>query len=105
MFKKEALREAKKLSKVNEDPVFVIKDGDEFKTHCNKNWKGSEVAVAMYKKGKLHWTKTKLSKNEYEYQHSVQAKYEYFHDEYGDATALYSDFLEAHYNNYLEYSF
>jgi predicted YcjX-like family ATPase len=43
-----------------------------------------------------------LSKTEFESYYSLERKYESFHDEYGDSAAFYSDYLEYHYQNYLE---
>jgi hypothetical protein len=44
-----------------------------------------------------------LSKEEFESDYHIQREYERFHDEYGDAASLYSDYLEYHYQNYLKY--
>lgn len=43
-----------------------------------------------------------LSKEDFESQYSLEMKYQYFHDEYGDSAAFYHDYLGYHYRNYLE---
>lgn len=45
-----------------------------------------------------------LSKEEFISHYSLDLKYELFHDEYGDAAASYSEYLEYHYQDYLESS-
>lgn len=42
-----------------------------------------------------------LTKQEFETQADIRAKYKCFHDEYGDACGFYDDYLEAHYSDYL----
>lgn len=46
--------------------------------------------------------KPKMSKDEFESFYNVQREYERFHDEWGDAAAFYSDYLDHHYQDYLE---
>jgi hypothetical protein len=45
-----------------------------------------------------------FSKEEFESHYSVGRKYQSFHDEYGDAAALYSEYLDYHYRDYLEHN-
>jgi hypothetical protein len=44
-----------------------------------------------------------LSKDNFESNYDIQREYERFHDEYGDAAAMYSDYLEYHYRDYLNH--
>jgi len=44
-----------------------------------------------------------FSKEEFESYYSVESKYQSFHDEYGDAAAFYSDYLDYHYRDYLDH--
>lgn len=43
-----------------------------------------------------------LTKEEFEELANIQEKYENFRDEYGDACGFYSDYLDAHYDDYLK---
>jgi hypothetical protein len=45
---------------------------------------------------------TPLSFTAWCYETDIEGKYKNFHDEYGDAAALLSDYKEYHYQNYLE---
>ena len=40
--------------------------------------------------------------DEWCYDSNIEEKYRRFHDEYGDAAALLSEYKEYHYNEYLE---
>ena len=44
-----------------------------------------------------------LSIEEFESQYDVRREHERFHDEYGDAVAFYSDYLQYHYDTYLSF--
>ena len=46
--------------------------------------------------------KTPLSFEEWCYDSDIEEKYQQFHDEYGDAACLLSEYKEYHYNEYLE---
>lgn len=43
-----------------------------------------------------------LTKEEFEERANIREKYERFHEEYGDACGFYSDYLDAHYDDYLK---
>ena len=45
--------------------------------------------------------KRTLSKEEFESQANLPTRYEMFRDEYGDACGSYWDYLDVHYNDYL----
>lgn len=55
-----------------------------------------DILVAAY-----HFMKTKLTKSEFESYYDIRSRYESFKDEYGDAAGFYSDYLDVHYNDYL----
>lgn len=44
-----------------------------------------------------------MTKESFESQYGVERTYELFRDEYGDAAALYSDYLDYHYQDYISH--
>jgi hypothetical protein len=46
--------------------------------------------------------KKTLTKSEFEDRANIKTRYESFRDKRGDACGFYSDFLDAHYSDYLK---
>jgi hypothetical protein len=47
--------------------------------------------------------KPPFTENEFESYYNIERRYDRFRDEYGDAAALYSDYLNYHYRDYLNH--
>lgn len=88
------------LRKQQEDLYVKIADakGDELDTLLCAVW---EIEAIL--EGIENPPTPPLSIESFESQYNVNREYERFHDEYGDAAAFYSDYLEYHYNTYLSY--